>query len=114
MKLTTSALVRNAFGPQQLLLSRLFRLERSAGRPQRLVVKIQVWRLLLRARDPVLGVLVLALGLINLPSYRAGPGVKLATSAPGKSPRNRKSWFPKSSTSLFLPSLSGRDRAGKL
>lgn len=112
--LASSGLVRNAVEAQRLLLSRLLGLGWPAGRPQRLAPRVQVWRQLLRARHPLLRVLVLPLGLVNLPSYRAQTRVRIPASVSDTPPQARKGWLPKFGHLLFLLSLSGRHRVGKL
>jgi hypothetical protein len=112
--LASGALVRNAFEAQRLLLNRLFGVAWPAGHPKRLLVKLQAWRHLLRARHPAFRALVLPLGLVSLPIYRAQMRAKKSASGSEPRARTRRGWFPKPGNVRYLVSLSKRQRAGKL
>jgi Uncharacterised nucleotidyltransferase len=114
MTIASSTLLRNALEAQQLLLTRLLGVTWPAGRPQRLMSKLQVWRQLLQARHPGLRPLLLPMGLIHLRSHRERSNLEMSASDFGSAPQARKRWFPKLESLLFLLSLARRYRAGKL
>jgi hypothetical protein len=114
LAMASSALVRNAYESQRLLLSRLLDVAWPKGRRQRLMPRIQVWRQLLRARHSAFRSFVLPIGLINLPDHLARSATRKPAARSGSSPRTRPRRFPKLSTFLVMLSLSRRYRAGKV
>lgn len=113
--MASSPLVRNALDTQILLLTHLLDVAWPTAHKKRLVPRLQVWRLLLQARHPSLRYLLLPMGLIDLRNHRARPGAAISRAEPSGLPRHeRKRWFPRFATLVFLLSLLRRYRIGKL
>lgn len=112
--MASSALARNAYDSQRLLLSRLLDVPWPTRRRQRLVPRIQVWRQLLGARHSAFRACLLPIGLINLPDHFARSAITKASAHSRSSSRIGTRRFPKWSTFLVMLSLSRRYRTGKV